>query len=157
MYVGTIHAYCLQQLRLLAPDIFHNYDVLDDGARTGLVERHWYGVLSGQPLETAFRDAGLTRGHFDALDRFLHAYDLLNEYHHLRAALASGPPPAPGRAERDWCAEASLETVVGRGSASRAFAVTAGRYYALLRCRRFLDFSTAQAELLRLLESDQTA
>lgn len=157
MYVGTIHSYCLQQLRLLAPDTFHNYDVLEDGARMGLVERHWYGTLAGPALETAFRAAGLTRGHFDAVGRFQHAYDLLNEYHSLDVALPEGTPPGPGQAERDWCAQASLLTAVGDGAPAQAFAVTAARYYALLRCRRFLDFATAQAELLRLLESNEAA
>ncbi|MCZ7434863.1 ATP-dependent DNA helicase [Micromonospora sp. WMMC241] len=157
MYVGTIHAYCLQQLRLLASDVFHNYDVLDDGARIGLVERHWYQMLGGPALEAAFRDEGLTQGHFEAVNRFLQAYDLLNEYHQLAVALPAGTPPSPGQEERDWCSQAALETVVGDGRAAQAFATTAGRFYALLHCRRFLDFSTAQAELLRLLESDDAA
>jgi DNA helicase-2/ATP-dependent DNA helicase PcrA len=157
MYVGTIHAFCLQQLRTLAPDVFHNYDVIDDGARIGLVERHWYQGLGGVALEAAFRDAGLARGHFDAVQRFLHSYDLLNEYNRLQVDLPAGTPPAPGRAERDWCSQARLQTAVGDGPAAQAFATTAGRYSALLRCRRFLDFSTAQAELLRVLECDAAA
>jgi DNA helicase-2/ATP-dependent DNA helicase PcrA len=157
MYVGTIHGFCLEQLRLLAPDIFHNYDVLEDGARIGLVERHWYGTLAGPALQDAFTDAGLTQGHFNAVARFLHAYDLLNEYHRLGVVLPDGTPPGPGQEERDWCARAVLATAVGDSAAAQAFAVTAARYYALLRCRRFLDFSTAQAELLRLLELDEAA
>jgi DNA helicase-2/ATP-dependent DNA helicase PcrA len=157
MYVGTIHGFCLQRLRLLAPDVFHNNDVIDEGARIGLVERHWYDTLAGGALEAAFTAAGLTRGHFAAIDRFLYAYDLLNEYHRLAVTLPAGTPPGPGRSERDWCAEAILLTDVGAGPAAEAFATTAARYCALLRCRRFLDFSTAQAELLRLLESDAAA
>ncbi|MGY1640836.1 ATP-dependent helicase [Geodermatophilus sp. SYSU D00703] len=157
MYVGTIHGFCLQQLRTLAPDVFHNYDVLDDGARAGLVERHWYQTLGGPALEAAFREANLAQGHFDAQRLFLLAYDLLNEYHQLAVTLPAGTPPGPGQSERDWCTRAVLLTAVGEGAPARAFASTAARYYALLRCRRFLDFSTAQAELLRLLETDAGA
>lgn len=112
-----------------------------------------YGTLAGRALETAFRAAGLARGHFDAV----HAYDLLNEYHRLGVVLPDGTPPGPGQTERDWCVQAALTTVVGDDDDARAFAVTAARFDALLRCRRILDFSTAQAELLRLLECDEGA
>jgi DNA helicase-2/ATP-dependent DNA helicase PcrA len=157
MYVGTIHAFCLKLLRDLEPDTFHNFDVLDDGGRYALVERRWYYLLAGKPLQEAFLAAGLATGHFDCIDRFLHAYDLLNEYHQLDVRLAPGTPPGPGREEEDWCAGARLATKVGKGEAAQAFAETAARYYALLRCRRFLDFSTAQAELLRQVEADSEA
>ena len=153
MYVGTIHGYCLQGLRLLAPDTFHNFDVIDEGARIGLVERHWFGTLGGPSLQKAFVAAGLARGHFDTIARFLQAYDLLNEYHELRVDLPPTPPPHPGGDEEGWCAAAVLRTDVGTGAAEEAFAASAARFYALLRCRRFLDFSTAQAEFLRLLDA----
>ncbi|HEY3435187.1 MAG TPA: ATP-dependent helicase, partial [Solirubrobacterales bacterium] len=157
MYVGTIHAFCLKMLRELAPDAFHNFDVLDDGARVALVERRFWNVLAGGPLQAAFKDAGLTRGHFDCVERFLHAYDLLNEYHQLRVELPPGSPPGPGREEEEWCEGARLLTDVGDGPAAEAFALSAARYYALLRCRRFLDFSSVQAELLTLLEGSSEA
>ncbi|HET8565500.1 MAG TPA: ATP-dependent DNA helicase [Solirubrobacterales bacterium] len=154
MYVGTIHGYCLKQLRDLKPDDFHNFDVLDDGGRYALVERRWYHLLAGRPLQDEFIAGGLATGHFDAVGRFLHAYDLLNEYNLLDVRLAEGSAPNPGREEEDWCARAKLQTRIGNSSAARAFADTAARYFALLRCRRFLDFSTAQAEILRQLEGD---
>lgn len=157
MYVGTIHAFCLKLLRELEPDTFHNFDVLDDGGRYAMVERRWYHLLAGTPLQEAFIREELATGHFDAMDRFLHAYDLLNEYHRLSVRLPAGTPPHPGRDEEDWCARATLRTRVGTGEAAQAFAETAARYYALLRCRRFLDFSTAQAELLRLVEKNADA
>lgn len=157
MYVGTIHAFCLKLLRELEPDTFHNFDVLDDGGRYALVERRWYHLLAGKPLQEAFIAEGLATGHFDTIDRFLHAYDLLNEYHQLSVTLAAGTPPHPGREEEAWCAGAQLLTNVGNSDAAHAFAETAARYYALLRCRRFLDFSTAQAELLRQVEADSNA
>jgi DNA helicase-2/ATP-dependent DNA helicase PcrA len=157
MYVGTIHAFCLKLLRELEPDTFHNFDVLDDGGRYGLVERRWYHLLAGVPLQQAFIEAGIATGHFDCIDRFLHAYDLLNEYNQLSVRLAPGTPPHPGREEEEWCAAARLLTPIGTSDAAQAFAETAARYYALLRCRRFLDFSTAQAELLRQVEADDAA
>ncbi len=157
MYVGTIHAFCLKLLRELEPDTFHNFDVLDDGGRYALVERRWYHLLAGNPLQDAFIAEGIATGHFDCIDRFLHAYDLLNEYHQLDVKLSPGTPPDPGRTEEEWCAGAKLVTEIGEGEAARTFAETAARYYALLRCRRFLDFSTAQAELLRQVEADETA
>lgn len=157
MYLGTIHAYCLKLLRELAPDSFHNFDVLDDGARVALVERRFWNVLAGGPLQAAFKEANLARGHFDCVERFLHAYDLLNEYHQLRVELPAGTAPGPGREEEEWCEGARLLTDVGDGPAAEAFGVSAARYYALLRCRRFLDFSSVQAELLTLLEGSAEA
>jgi DNA helicase-2/ATP-dependent DNA helicase PcrA len=40
---------------------------------------------------------------------------------------------------------------------AEAFAVSAARYYAYMRYRRFLDFSTSQSELMRLFRRDKTA
>ncbi len=37
MYVGTIHSFCLKALRELRPDVYHNFDVIDDAARIALV------------------------------------------------------------------------------------------------------------------------
>lgn len=157
MYVGTIHGFCLQQLRELAPSRYQAYDVLDEGARVGLVDRHFWHTLAGGPMRTAFQNAGLTTGYFAAIERFLLAYDLLNEYALLDVLLSGDPAPGPGRAEGDWCALAQLKTDVGASEVARTFATTAARYNALLHSRRFLDFSTAQAELLRLLQSDPAA
>lgn len=154
MYVGTIHGYCLKQLRDLKPDDFHNFDVLDDGGRYALVERRWYHLLAGKVLEEEFKQSGLALGHFNTVGAFLRAYDLLNEYNRLDVSLGAGAAPDPGREEEAWCAQARLRTRIGKSAAARAFADTAARYFALLRCRRFLDFSTAQAEILRQLEAD---
>lgn len=157
MYVGTIHAFCLKYLRQLAPDTYHNFDVIDDGARVALFERRFWHLLAGRALQDAYTAEGLSNGHFDTIERFLHAYDLLNEYHQLDVRLPPGTPPGPGREEEEWCERAELLTDVGDGPAAEAFATTVARFYALLHCRRFLDFSTAQAELLRLLERDDEA
>ena len=42
----------------------------------------------------------------------------------------------------------------GLSEVAQAFALSAARYYGYLRCRRFLDFSTSQSELIRRLRSD---
>jgi DNA helicase-2/ATP-dependent DNA helicase PcrA len=69
--------------------------------------------------------------------------------------LASDDPPIHlGEEEREWCKRAKLLTNVGDTPAAEAFARSAARYYAYLRCRRFLDFSTSQTEFSRRLESD---
>ena len=39
MYVGTIHGYCLAKIREYWPDDYHNYDILDEGARAALILR----------------------------------------------------------------------------------------------------------------------
>ena len=39
MYVGTIHGYCLAKIREYWPDEYHNFDILDEGARVALVLR----------------------------------------------------------------------------------------------------------------------
>ncbi len=48
--------------------------------------------------------------------------------------------------------QATLKTDVGNSATAQAFAVSAGRFYAYLRARRFVDFSTSQSELTRLLQ-----
>jgi DNA helicase-2/ATP-dependent DNA helicase PcrA len=50
-----------------------------------------------------------------------------------------------------------MVTDLGDDAIAEAFASSAARFYAYLRCRRFLDFSTSQAELVRLLERDADA
>ena len=59
-----------------------------------------------------------------------------------------------GTEESEWCKAARLLTDVGSDEVSKAFAVSAARYYAYLRCRRFLDFSTSQSEFVRRLKAD---
>jgi hypothetical protein len=48
-------------------------------------------------------------------------------------------------------------TDLGDDPVAEAFASSAARFYAYLRCRRFLDFIPSQAELVRLLERDPAA
>lgn len=95
MYVGTIHGFCLAWLRQLAPDAFHNYDVLDEAARLALVQRGFHGVLGLQGLQGALAQRSENRvGQFATIDYFLQAYDLLNEYDELDVELATSTIPA---------------------------------------------------------------
>lgn len=149
MYVGTVHGFCLKMLRELRPDIYYNYDVLDEGARLALVERGYYNILGLRSLQKA-----LGKAKYETVEFFLDAYDLLNEYAAFDIELSAEPTPGDLTGEADWCRRARLLTDVGSGDAARAFADAAARYYAYLRCRRFLDFSTSQSELLRLLRGD---
>src|SRR5579872_973934 len=45
MYIGTIHGFCLAKLREFWPDAYHNYDVLDQAARTSLILRGFNNLL----------------------------------------------------------------------------------------------------------------
>jgi DNA helicase-2/ATP-dependent DNA helicase PcrA len=157
MYVGTIHSYCLNSLRQLRPDRFHNYDILDEAARVAVVQGVFHSVLGLSALQSALTQASESEydfGFFATIDRFLLGYDLLNEYGRLDVELPAGEPPSRPGEEVQWCKEARLRTPVGQGDVAQAFGVAAARFYAYLRCRRFLDFSTSQSELVRLLESD---
>jgi DNA helicase-2/ATP-dependent DNA helicase PcrA len=158
MYVGTIHGFCLETLRRLWPEEYHNDDVVDDVARYSLVQEGYNFLLGLSRLEKALQDeAGKpysSRGR--TIEYFLNAYDLLNEYDQLDVELAPGPRPEIG-AEQDWCKQAVLRTEIGDGPIAEAFAMAAARYYAYLRCRHFLDFSTAQSELTRRLRADDAA
>lgn len=153
MYVGTIHAFCLNKLRELAPNDFHNYDVLDDVGRLTLVQRTYGTHLALARLNSVTDDPGM----YATISNFLRAYDILNEYGECKIDLSNGPMPSDVTQDREWCKSARLTTHVGDGAAAVAFAESAARYYALLRCRRFLDFSSAQNELLRLLERNPGA
>lgn len=146
MYVGTIHGFCLKSLRELSPDEYHNYDILDDAGRLALIQRGYNNILGLRGLQAAFRT-----GQSATMSRFAQAYDLLNEYNQLDVQLPNDAPPPDLRAEQDWCRAAVLQTPVGAGPEAAAFATSAARFYAYLRCRRFLDFSTSQTELIRLL------
>ena len=155
MYVGTIHGFCLAKLREYWPNDYHNYDVLDEGARAALVLRGFNGVLALRPLAALYAARNL--GQYATLDGFLQAYDQLNEHNRLDVRLASDDPPHElGEKEREWCKRAELRTDVGSTAEAKAFANSAARYYAYLRCRRFLDFSTSQSELVRCLRKDRS-
>ncbi len=150
MYIGTIHGFCLQKIREFWPDEYHNYDILDEAARASLIHRSFHGVLSMKPLQDA-----LGKGMFDTIDSFANGYDQLHEHHAFDIELPPGDPPQRlGAEEREWCSHARLLTDTGESAEAQAFAVSAARYYAYLRCRRFLDFSTSQSEFIRCLESD---
>lgn len=150
MYIGTIHGFCLKALRELSPDEYHNYDVIDEGGRLALIQRSYHGILGLSQLQ-----AILGTGWFATIEKFLLAYDLLNEYDGLDVSLPASPIPADVSGEAAWCKGAQLKTNIGKGAAAKAFALCAARYYAYLRCRRFLDFSTSQSELLRMLRRDR--
>lgn len=150
MYVGTIHGFCLAKTREYWPDDYHNYDILDEGARAALILRGFHGVLGLKALKDA---VGL--GQYATLEIFTQAYDQLHEHNRFTVKLPTGTPPYElGAAEREWCKEAKLLTDVGDIPAAVAFALSAARYYAYLRCRRFLDFSTSQSEFIRRLRAD---
>lgn len=153
MYVGTIHGFCLEKIRQYWPDDYHNFDILDESARAALILRAFNGVLGLRGLRSALGDGASQSA---TVDQFVAGYDQLHEHNRFRVELPPEPPPYElGALERDWCTRARLLTEVGNGEAERAFAISAARYYAYLRCRRFLDFSTSQTEFLRNLEADE--
>src|SRR5258708_19639567 len=45
MYVGTIHGFCLNLLRGLAPDDYHNYDVIDEASPLPLFHKAYHELL----------------------------------------------------------------------------------------------------------------
>ncbi|NLX26716.1 MAG: ATP-dependent helicase [Lentisphaerae bacterium] len=151
MFVGTIHGFCLTKTREYWPDDYHNYDILDEGARAALILRGFHGLLGLKGLRDAMR-----LGQYATLESFTQAYDQLHEHNRFQIELPSGEPPYRlGAEEREWCKKAKLLTDVGDSPEARAFAVAAARYYAYLRCRRFLDFSTSQSEFVRRLCADR--
>src|SRR5262249_35225768 len=94
-------------------------------------------------------------GQYATIDSFTQAYDQLHEHNCFDVRLASNDPPIHlGALEQEWCKQASLLVNVGGTPAALAFARSAARYYAYLRCRRFLDFSTSQTEFIRRLQAD---
>jgi DNA helicase-2/ATP-dependent DNA helicase PcrA len=150
MYVGTIHGFCLAKIREFWPDHYHNYDILDEGGRAALILRGFNGILGLRALQGV-----LQRGQYATIDSFIQAYDQLHEHDCFEVKLASGDPPFRlGADEQEWCKKASLITDVGSSEDAQAFARSAARYYAYLRCRRFLDFSTSQTEFIRRLRDD---
>jgi len=156
MYVGTIHGFCLAKLREYWPDDYHNYDVLDEGARAALILRGFNTLLGLAALRDAIASSrGRQYGQYATLESFTQAYDQLHEHNRFECELTSGDPPFElGAFEGEWCKAAKLSTNVGNTPEAEAFARSAARYYAYLRCRRFLDFSTSQSEFIRRLRSD---
>ena len=150
MYIGTIHGFCLKVLRDLASDEFYMFDVVDDAGRMSLIEQGYFYVLGLKDFQTA---ADL--GKFQSLQLFLRGYDLLNEYDLLDVSLPHDSVPTDVSRDRDWCSGASLNTDVGESKMAETFAESAARYYAYLRARRFLDFSTVQSEMTRRLRNDR--
>jgi ATP-dependent DNA helicase UvrD/PcrA len=156
MYIGTIHGYCLAKLREWWPDYYHNYDILDPAARTSLIQRGFNGVL-GLPGFRAALSIGkkFPVGQYDTIERFIQTYDLLHEHDRFKVKLTEDPIPIRlGEEEREWCKKAKMITSTGNARTSKTFSLSAARYYAYLRCRRFLDFSTSQTEFLQRLRSD---
>jgi len=150
MYVGTIHGFCLSKIREYWPDDYHNYDILDEGGRAALILRGFHGLLGLNALQSA-----TGQGQYATLDSFVQAYDQLHEHNRFEVELPPGEPPHElGAAEVKWCKQAKLLTDVGDTAEAKAFARSAARYYAYLRCRRFLDFSTSQSEFIRRLRYD---
>ena len=154
MYVGTIHGFCLQALRDFASDEFYMFDVVDDAGRMALIEQGYNGVLGLAGFRRAAEAGSAARGRFRSQELFLRGYDLLNEYGQLDVSIPEEPLPADVAQDREWCRQAVLETDIGNSDLASAFSLSAGRYYAYLRARRFLDFSTIQSEFARRLESD---
>jgi len=146
MYVGTIHGFCLKLLRDWMPETYYNYDILDDAARIALVQRGYHSLLGLAGLRQA-----LGTGQYDTIGQFLRAYDLLNEYDELDVRLPEADAPSDVAQERGWVTQAQLITDVGEGPIAEAFAKSAARLYAYMRARRFLDFSTSQSEVSRVL------
>ncbi len=150
MYIGTIHGFCIAKLREYWPDSYHNFDILDESSRTALILREFHRLLGLKSLSDA-----IPSNQYATLETFVRTYDLLHEYDLFDIELDSGNAPQElGPSEKEWCKKARLLTDVGDTPAAVAFAVAASRYYAYIRCRRFLDFSTSQTELVRRLRSD---
>lgn len=154
MYVGTIHSFCLKCLREFAANEFYSFDVLDDAGRMALLQQGFWGILAARPFIDAAIAAGTAYNQYSAVSLFLRSYDILNEHVALEVTGAEGLPPRI-EGERDWCKQCEATTDLGDSELNEAFATTASRYYAYLRARRFLDFSTAQAEFVRKLRTDE--
>jgi DNA helicase-2/ATP-dependent DNA helicase PcrA len=159
MYIGTIHSFCMKLLKDLAPSDYHNYEVVDEIARYALVQQRFHNLLGLLSFQKAIsqgkkQQVSVTR----TSESFLYAYDLLNEYNELSVELPNtAPPTGMGPAEEEWCKQAQLLTDLGTTEVAQAFAKSAARLYAYMRCRRFLDFSTCQSEAVRLLSNDPMA
>lgn len=164
MYVGTIHGFCIRKLREFWPDDYHNFEILDEGSRTALILRGYEYLLGLKSLQAAILARAKAEsknpekvwvGKHDTVDAFTAAYDQLHEHNLFDIRLGRGEAPYElGEKEEEWCKEARLLKDVGARPEDLAFAQSAARYYAYLRCRRFLDFSTSQSEFTRRLQAD---
>ena len=156
MYAGTIHGFCLAKIREYWPDEYHNYDILDEAGRAALILRGFHNLLGLGALRSALgKRLGRNVGQYETLEKFTQAYDQLHEHNRFSVELPPDQPPIHlGADEQEWCKQARLLTDVGDAPEAQAFAVSAARYYAYLRCRHFLDFSTSQTEFIRRLEGD---
>lgn len=157
MYVGTIHGFCIAKIREFWPDAYHNFDILDEAARAALILRGFNGLLGLQALRSAIAKTKQNGKYsqYGTLEDFTQAYDQLHEHNLFKCKLpAKSPPIELGPAESEWCKAAELLTKAGKSPQALAFARSAARYYAYLRCRRFLDFSTSQTEFIRRLRAD---
>ena len=115
-----------------------------------LAGRFCFRTPSGPP------PAGIARGHFATIPKRpprLRPAERVSTCSYVELPEGGSPPGLLGLKRRTVARALRLRTRVGTGTAAKAFATSAARYYALLRCRRFLDFSTSQAELLRLLRT----
>ena len=155
MYIGTIHGFCLQALWDFAPDEFYMFDVVDEAGRVALVEQGYHGVLGLREFQLVANRLDPARGKFRSQELFLRGYDLLNEHGLLNVSMPDSDAPIDVSGDREWCAQAKLNTDVGDSELAQAFSKSAARYYAYLRARRFLDFSTIQSEAARRLGTDQ--
>ena len=155
MYIGTIHGFCLQILREFSPDEFYLFDVVDEAGRIAVLEQGYNGVLGLRLFQSASIEEGRSSGKFDSQNLFLQGYDLLNEYGLLDVTLPNVLPPVDASSDRDWCSESILNADVGNSELAVSFSESAARYYAYLRARRFLDFSTIQSEAVRRLKSNE--
>ena len=158
MYIGTIHGFCLKVLRDLASDEFYMFDVVDEAGRMSLIEQGYFNVLGLREFQTAVSSrAGTNFGKFRSLDLFLRGYDLLNEYDLLDVSLPDDPAPdrrlSGSRLVQPGEPEYRCRRLRG---GPETFAESAARYYAYLRARRFLDFSTVQSEVTRRLRNDRS-
>jgi DNA helicase-2/ATP-dependent DNA helicase PcrA len=150
MYIGTIHGFCLKMLREHWADTFYNFDILDELGRLALVQKGYHGILGLKRMEAA-----CGQRQYATIDLFLDGYDLLQEYGCFEVELPAGSAPHDMRQEYEWVKKAAIKTDVGSGNLESAFGESAARYYAYMMCRRFLDFSTSQSELLRRLRADK--
>lgn len=147
MYIGTIHGFCLAKIREYWPDDYHNYDILNEGARAALILRGYNDLLGLKALEIASHS-----GRYATIKEFTAAYDQLHEHNTFIVDLPSDTIPQElGSDEKEWCKQSRLIVDVGDTPPARAFALSAARYYAYMRCRRFLDFSTSQTEFVNKL------
>lgn len=73
MYVGTIHSFCFERLKELAPE-FRGYDVLDEAARMAYVSKpaNWYQNLALQSIQS-----GNGWGKYRLLENFLDSIDIM--------------------------------------------------------------------------------